>query len=57
MTFWRKTWILAVGRGASWGCLLLAGGRLSWGPILLVAGYCLVLPRFVWLNYRVGVGE
>ncbi len=58
MNFWRKTWLLWAGVAAIvLGFLLLAAGRLSWGPILLVAGYCLALPIFLWLNAREKVGE
>jgi hypothetical protein len=39
------------------GYVLLDQGRLSWGPLLLVAGYCVVLPVFVWRQFRRDVGE
>ena len=39
------------------GYVLLDQGRLSWGPLLLVAGYCVVLPIFVWRQFRRDVGE
>jgi hypothetical protein len=39
------------------GYLLLTAGRLSLGPLLLVAGYCVLLPVFLWRSYRRRVGE
>lgn len=58
MTLLRNLTLLALGLVAIIvGYVLLAGGRLSLGPILLVAGYCVVLPAFVWQLFRRGVGE
>jgi hypothetical protein len=44
--------VLSIGGGF----LALAGGRLSIGPVLLVAGYCVLLPLFLWRSYRKSVG-
>jgi len=58
MTVLRHLSLLAVGLVAIIaGYVLLAGGRLSLGPIFLVAGYCVILPAFVWQLFRRGVGE
>ena len=58
MVFLRNTWLM----WAAFGCilvgfLLLTKGRLSWGPLLLVAGYCLLLPFFLWRTFRRSVGD
>lgn len=45
--------LVAIGAGY----VLLADQRLSWGPLLLVAGYCVLLPWFIWRLFRQGVGE
>ena len=58
MDFLRKTWLLWVtGLIICIGFVTLAAGRLSIGPILLVAGYCVLLPFFLWRSFRKGVGE
>ncbi|MDD5719103.1 MAG: hypothetical protein RBT60_07230 [Candidatus Krumholzibacteria bacterium] len=58
MTFRSHLWLLIVGLLAIVaGYVLLAAQRLSWGPSLLVAGYCVVLPLFIWRLFRQGVGE
>lgn len=58
MTFLRKTWML----WAAFGCIaagyaLLGARRLSWGPLLLVAGYCVLLPFFLWRAFRRSAGD
>ena len=54
----RRIWILLAALVAIVaGYWLLAAGRLSWGPLLLVAGYCLLMPLFLWRSFRGGVGE
>jgi len=58
MTFLRNTWLLGLGMlMIIIGYIALADQRLSWGPGLLVAGYCVVLPVFIWRLFRRGVGE
>jgi len=58
VAYWRKNGLLWAGLAIIVaGFALLAGGSLSLGPLLLVAGYCLVLPLYLWLNFRDGVGE
>ena len=54
----RKTWLLwtaliAIGIGY----LALGAGRLTVGPLLLVAGYCLMLPFYLWRSFQGSVGE
>ena len=49
----RKFWLLGAAVGAiGAGYLTLAAGMLSIGPILLVAGYCVLLPFFLWRSFR-----
>jgi len=49
----RTLWLLILGLAAiGAGYLLLAAQRLSWGPLLLVAGYCVLLPLFIWRLFR-----
>ncbi|MEZ4386503.1 MAG: hypothetical protein R3D98_02790 [Candidatus Krumholzibacteriia bacterium] len=58
MPLLRNVWLLLVGLlTIVVGYILLADNRLSLGPVLLVAGYCVVLPLFVWRLFRRGVGE
>jgi hypothetical protein len=58
LTLLRKNWLLVAGLVVILaGFALLAGGSLSLGPLLLVGGYCLVLPFYLWRNFRGGVGE
>lgn len=39
------------------GFVALSAGMLSAGPILLVAGYCVLLPFYLWRGFRKSVGE
>ena len=39
------------------GYILLIMGELTVAPLLLVSGYCVLLPLFLWLSFRRGVGE
>ncbi len=39
------------------GFAALAAGRLSIGPLLLVAGYCVILPVYLWFSFQGRVGE
>ena len=62
MDLLRKTWMLATALAVIvLGYVALAAGRLSVGPLLLVAGYCVLLPFFLWRSFRRrvddGVGE
>ncbi len=34
------------------GFLALAGQHLSVGPLMLVAGYCLLLPAYLWRTFN-----
>jgi hypothetical protein len=53
-----QPWLLGLAiASVAAGYVLLAVGRLSWGPLLLVAGYCVLLPLFIWRQFRDGVGE
>ncbi len=53
MSLRSHTWLLGLGVAAiAAGYLLLAAQRLSWGPLLLVAGYCVILPMFIWRLFR-----
>ncbi len=36
------------------GFFALAGQHLSWGPLLLVAGYCVLLPAYLWRSFSMG---
>jgi hypothetical protein len=58
MSILRTLWLLLVGLAAiAVGYVLLARVELTAGPLLLVAGYCLALPVFVWMQFRRGTGE
>ena len=58
MDFVKKFWLLLVALGAiGLGFLTLSAGRLSAGPMLLVAGYCVLLPSFLWRSFQQNVGE
>ena len=39
------------------GFALLSGRHLSLGPLFLVAGYCVLVPFFLWRSFRKSVGE
>ncbi|MCB1181831.1 hypothetical protein KDM41_00200 [bacterium] len=39
------------------GYATLAAGMLSTGPLLLVAGYCVLLPFYLWRSFRRSVGR
>ena len=54
----RRSWLLVVAVAAIVaGYVALDAGRLSVGPLLLVAGYCVLLPFFLWTSFRKRVGE
>jgi hypothetical protein len=58
MALLRRTWMLWTSLAVvAVGYVLLADGRLSLGPLLLVAGYCVLLPVFLWRSFRRRVGE
>ncbi|MCP4574336.1 MAG: hypothetical protein GY838_18430 [bacterium] len=58
MEILRRSWLLVVALASiAGGYLALDGGRLSIGPLLLVAGYCVLLPLFLWTSFRKRVGE
>ncbi len=58
MKILRKTWLLWTAVAAIiLGYVALAAGRLSTGPLLLVAGYCILLPFFLWRSFTRRVGE
>lgn len=39
------------------GFVLLSAASLLVAPLLLVAGYCVLLPLYLWQSFRRGVGE
>ncbi len=39
------------------GFVLLKTDSLTVAPLLLVAGYCVLLPLYLWRSFRRGVGE
>ena len=56
--FSKSTWLLwAAIAAVVAGYILLKAGELTLAPLLLVAGYCVLLPLFLWLSLRRGVGE
>jgi len=58
MNVLRRSWLLVVAVAAIIaGYVALDAGRLSVGPLLLVAGYCVLLPFFLWTSFRKRVGE
>ena len=58
MDLLKKFWLLLVALGSiGLGFLLLSADRLSLGPLLLVAGYCVLLPSYLWQNFQHSVGE
>lgn len=58
MDILRKSWLLLAAVAAIVaGYFTLDAGRLSLGPLLLVAGYCVLLPLFLWTSFRKRVGE
>ena len=51
-------WLLAISVVAVIaGFVLLTTGSLTAAPLLLVAGYCVLLPLYLWRSFRRGVGE
>jgi hypothetical protein len=51
-------WLLAVSvLAVVIGFIFLDAGNLTIAPLLLVAGYCVLLPLYLWLSFRRGVGE
>ena len=51
-------WLLVVAvLAVVTGFILLKIGSLTIAPLLLVAGYCLLLPLYLWRSFRRGVGE
>jgi len=58
MGIFKGTWLLWAALGAIViGFVTLAGGKLSIGPQLLIAGYCVLLPFYLWTSFRRNVGE
>lgn len=58
MEILRRSWLLGTAATAIIaGYVTLDMGRLSVGPLLLVAGYCVLLPLFLWTSFRKRVGE
>jgi hypothetical protein len=53
MDLLRRFWLLWAALVAIiLGYLALAAGMLSVGPLLLVAGYCVLLPFYLWRAFR-----
>jgi hypothetical protein len=51
-------WLLAISVVAVVaGFVLLKADSLTVAPLLLVAGYCVLLPLYLWRSFRRGVGE
>lgn len=58
MNLLRRFWLLWAGIAAIViGYVTLVAGMLSIGPILLVAGYCVLLPFYLWRSFRRSVSE
>ena len=58
MSALKDHWLLAISVVAVIaGFVLLMTGSLTAAPLLLVAGYCILLPLYLWRSFRRGVGE
>ena len=58
MSALKDHWLLAISVVAVIaGFVLLVTGSLTAAPLLLVAGYCILLPLYLWRSFRRGVGE
>jgi len=53
MEILKKFWLLWAALGAiGVGFWCLSAGKLAVGPVALVAGYCVLLPFFLWRAFR-----
>ena len=57
-TFLRRTYLLWTALAAIiLGYVLLGAGNITAAPLLLVAGYCVLVPLFLWRAFRNDSGE
>jgi hypothetical protein len=58
LVFFRRTILLWAALGClGLGYALLRQGDITAAPLLLVAGYCVLLPLFLWRSFRRDSGE
>jgi membrane protein implicated in regulation of membrane protease activity len=56
--FLQRTYLLWTALAAIvLGYFLLGSGDITAAPLLLVAGYCILVPLFLWRAFRDGSGE
>ncbi len=58
LAFLRRTYLLWTALAAIiLGYVLLGSGNITAAPLLLVAGYCILVPLFLWRAFRNDSGE